>query len=61
MTMRNRRRWSENQRTSTQRIGGPERVYDADPKPDTARRPVGFGVTPQRVEVDPLLWEGDQA
>lgn len=36
---------------------GPDRIYDNDPKPDLPRRPVGF----RPIEVEPLLWEGDNA
>lgn len=39
---------------------GPERIYDDEPKPSGVRR-VGFGVVPEPAEVEPLLWEGDQA
>ncbi|WP_269304896.1 hypothetical protein [Aeromicrobium sp. HA] len=38
--------------------GGPERIYDDEPKPNTTRR-VGFGIEPEPVE--PLLWDGDNA
>jgi len=62
MTRRNWSRWADTQRANVQITGGPARVYDADAKPDTMRRPVGFGVIPTPVETPhPLLWEGDNA
>lgn len=40
--------------------GGPARIYDdgAD-RPDLPTRPVGFA--PPARDVDPQLWDGDQA
>ena len=41
--------------------GGPERVATEDPPDDWQPAPfLGF-TTPSRPEVDPLLWDGDQA
>ena len=37
--------------------GGPERIYDNDPKPEPPRPPIGF----RNTETKPLLWEGDDA
>lgn len=43
--------------------GGPDRIYDDDPKPEW-RAPVGFiwrlEDEPED-EIEPLLWEGDNA
>lgn len=40
-------------------------VIDTPPKPEpkgpVQRVPFGFGVRPKPVEVEPQLWEGDQA
>jgi hypothetical protein len=51
-------RW-EPHRVSVCLTAGPERIYDDDPTPDLARRPVGF--VPVSTEIEPLVWEGDQA
>lgn len=37
---------------------GPFRIYDDNPTPPLPSRPVGFRIEP---EIEPLLWDGDNA
>lgn len=39
--------------------GGPNRIYDDNPAPPLPSRPVGFRVV--EPEIEPLLWDGDNA
>lgn len=53
-------RWESEDTTAVTITGGPERVYDEDPKPSPSYR-VGFGVPLTSREREPLVWDGDNS
>lgn len=57
-------RWEPWPRPTVRDTGGPVRTVDDEPHPDFVPRPVGFTATrnvSHRDDVEPQLWEGDQA